>query len=218
MRPHVHLNCAMSLDGKIALATGEQLRISSEEDMARVHRLRNSCDAVLVGVGAVLSDDPKLTVKEKYVTAARQPLRVVLDSQLRTPDDAAVMSDVAPTLIATCRRSFTRGSVEAVRCGEGRVDLPALLTLLHERGVERLLVEGGETVIYSFLQAGLVDVLTVYVAPFVIGGIRTPTMAGGDGAVTVEQIIDLELEVVERLGDGVLLTLHPSVADDLQQE
>ncbi len=218
MRPHVHLNCAMSLDGKIALATGEQLRISSEEDMARVHRLRNSCDAVLVGVGAVLSDDPKLTVKEKYVAAPTQPLRVILDSQLRTPDDAAVMNDAAPTLIATCRRSCTHGGVEAVTCGNGRVDLSMLLSLLYERGVKRLLVEGGGTVIHSFLQAGLVDALTVYVAPMVIGGSGTPTMADGDGASLPEQIINLAFDDVERLGDGLLLTLHPSVANDLDQE
>lgn len=218
MKPHVHVNCAMSLDGKIALATGEQVRISSDADMARVHRLRSEYDAILVGVGTVLADDPKLTVKEKYVASPSQPLRVVLDSQLRTPDDAEVMSDAAPTLIATCRRSFRRGHMEAVTCGDGQVELPAVLSLLHKRGVERLMVEGGGTVIYSFLQGGLVDVLTVYMAPMVIGGSGTPTTADGDGASIPEQIINLEFDDVERLGGGLLLTLHPSVTDDLDEE
>lgn len=218
MRPSVHVNCAMSVDGKIALATGEQIRISSEEDMARVHRLRNRCDAILVGVGTVLADNPKLTVKKKYVDAPSQPLRVVLDTHLQTPQNAEVMSDAAPTLIATGEASFRRGSIEAIKCGDGQVELPVLLSLLHQRGVERLLVEGGETVIYSFLQAGLADVLTVYVAPLVIGGTGTPTLAGGEGASMPQQIIGLELVGVKRLGDGVLLTLHPSVADDLDQQ
>jgi len=218
MKPFVHVNCAMSVDGKIALATGKQVRISCEEDMARVHRLRNDSDAVLVGVGTVLSDDPKLTVKERYVDVARQPLRVVLDSELRTPSDAEVMSDAAPTLIVTGGPSFSRGNVAAVKCGDGRVSLPGLLSLLHERGVRRLLVEGGETVIYTFLRGGFVDVLTVYVAPMVIGGAGTPTMAGGTGAATAAGVIGLELAGVERLGEGVLLTLHPSVAGDLDEE
>ncbi len=218
MKPFVHVNCAMSVDGKIALATGEQIRISCEADMARVHRLRNDSDAVLVGVGTVLADDPKLTVKERYVPSVRQPLRVVLDSELRTPSDAEVMSNAAPTLIATGGPSFSRGNVAAVKCGDGRVSLPALLSLLHERGIRRLLVEGGETVIYQFLRKRLVDHLTVYVAPMVIGGTGTPTMAGGTGAATPAEVIGLELAGTKRLGEGVLLTLYPSVAGDLDDE
>jgi 2,5-diamino-6-(ribosylamino)-4(3H)-pyrimidinone 5'-phosphate reductase len=208
----------MSLDGKIALADGRQLRISSDEDIVRVHRLRNMCDAVLVGVGTVLMDDPKLTVKEDYVDVVRQPLRVILDTHLRTPLEAEVMSEAASTLIATGGPSFKRDNVEAVKCGDGRVELSRVLSLLDKRGVERVLVEGGETVIYSFLQAHLVDVLTVYVAPIVIGGTGTPTMAGGPGATAVGHIIGLSFDTVERLGDGVLLTLHPSVSNDLDEE
>ncbi|MFO8132512.1 MAG: 2,5-diamino-6-(ribosylamino)-4(3H)-pyrimidinone 5'-phosphate reductase [Thermoplasmatota archaeon] len=218
MRPFVHVNCAMSVDGKIALANRMQTRISGEADMARVHRLRDGCDAILVGVGTVLTDDPKLTVKKKYVETARQPLRVVLDTRLRTPSDAAVMSDAAPTLIATGGPSFTRGTSEAVACGNGRVALPAVLSLLHERGVERLLVEGGGTVIYAFLKERLVDVMTVYVAPMVIGGAGTPTVADGDGASTPGDVVGLAFADAERLGDGLLLTLHPSVAEDLHEE
>jgi len=218
MRPFVHVNCAMSVDGKIALANRMQTRISGEADMARVHRLRDSCDAILVGVGTVLTDDPKLTVKKRYVDAPSQPLRVVLDTRLRTPSDAAVMSDAAATLIATGGPSFSRGTTEAVPCGDGQVELSRVLSLLHERGVERLLVEGGETVIYAFLKERLVDVMTVYVAPMVIGGTGTPTVAGGDGASTPGDVVGLAFADVERLGDGLLLTLHPSVADDLDEK
>ena len=91
-RPRIILNCAMSADGKIALPNKQQLRISSEEDMKRVFELRNSCDAILVGSGAVLSDNPKLTVKEKYVKHPRNPIRVVLDTHMKTPVDALVVN------------------------------------------------------------------------------------------------------------------------------
>ena len=214
----MHVNCAMSLDGKIALADGQQMRISSEEDMARVYRLRNESDAVLVGIGTVLMDNPKLTINEKYVMNPRQPLRVILDTHLRTPSEAEVMSDAAPTLIATGGPSFKRGGVEAVKCGDGQVELSRVLSLLAERGVEWLLVEGGGTIIYSFLHTHFVDVMTVYVAPMVIGGMSTPTMAGGPGATALDEIIGLSFYSVERLGEGVLLKLHPSVADNLNEE
>ena len=103
-RPTIIINCAMSIDGKIALPTGNQMRISSDDDMKRVHQLRNTCDGVLVGVGAVLSDDPKLTVKEKYVEKVKQPTRIVLDTFCKTPVDALVVNDKAPTIIC-CQRN-----------------------------------------------------------------------------------------------------------------
>ena len=105
--PYTIINCAMSADGKIALPSRKQTRISNEEDMARVHRLRNECDAVLVGVGTILSDDPKLTVKERHVDEVRNPLRVVLDSKGRTPTDSEVLSNDSPTLILTSRSSVS---------------------------------------------------------------------------------------------------------------
>ena len=94
-RPHVTINCAMSADGKIALPNRKQLRISCDEDIKRMYNLRNEVDAVLVGIETILSDDPKLTVKEKYVKNLKQPLRVVLDSTCKTPKDALVLNDSA---------------------------------------------------------------------------------------------------------------------------
>jgi len=122
MKPYVIVNCAMSIDGKIALANRKQMRISNEEDMKRVYMLRNECDAVLVGIGTVLNDDPKLTVKEKYVKNPSQPLRIVLDSNFRTPKNAEVMSKDAPTLIVTTCREFKEGNIEVIKCGKGKVD------------------------------------------------------------------------------------------------
>ena len=91
----------MSADGKIALPTRKQIRISSEEDIIRMYNLRNECDAVLVGVGTILSDDPKLTVKEKYVKSLNLPIRVILDTNCRTPENALAVNEKAKTMIFT---------------------------------------------------------------------------------------------------------------------
>lgn len=205
VRPRVVINAAISVDGKIALADGRGARISNEEDLRRVHRLRAGCDAILVGVGTVLTDDPKLTVKAEHAKG-RNPLRVVLDSDGKTPETAFVLDGSAPTLIATaadCERTFPKA--EVFRAGADEVDLKALLDHLAGRGVKTLLVEGGATVIWSFLHQGLADELKVFVASMVLGGHAAPTLAGGEGARSLEQAVRVRLERVERLGDGVLL-------------
>ena len=111
MRPYIIINCAMSLDGKIALPNKKQARISSEEDMARVHKLRASVDAILVGIGTVLADNPKLTVKKEYVKKARNPVRIVLDSHFRTPENEEVMKPNARTIIVTTSKEYKKGGI-----------------------------------------------------------------------------------------------------------
>lgn len=205
MRPRVVINAAMSLDGKIALADGRGVRISNEDDVRRVQGLRSQVDAILVGVGTVLKDDPKLTVKPEYAKG-RKPLRVVLDSDGKTPAKANVLDGSAPTLVATaegCERTFPKADV--FRAGKDEVDLRALLDHLAARGVKSLLVEGGSTVIWSFLRHGFVDEVKVFVASAVLGGQSAPTLAGGEGVRSLEEAACLRLDRVERLGDGVLL-------------
>lgn len=207
MAVKVVVNCAMSADGKIALKTRKQTKISNEEDRKRVHQLRNSCDAILVGVETVLADDPKLTVNEKYVKRPRHPLRVVLDSRGRTPSKAQVLNGAAPTLIVTseeCRKKFS--NAETARCGRGEVDLNKLMSILEERGVKKLLVEGGSNVIWSFLKSKIADVVNIFVGSMVIGGECSPTPAGGVGAETERSIICLRLVNARVLGSGVLLS------------
>ena len=204
-RPHVIVNFAMSLDGKIALPTRKQTGISDEEDVRRVHQLRATCDAVLVGVGTILADDPKLTVNPEHASG-RNPLRVVLDSEGRTPEGAEVLRREAPTLIVTtidCTKTFE--NAEVARLGKDSVDLPALLEHLSERGVRRLLVEGGVEVLWSFLHGRLADEVKVFVGSMVIGGRNSPTGAGGAGAQSLEEIVPLKLEHAKPLGGGVLL-------------
>ena len=210
MRPYIIINAAMSLDGKIAMPDGRQARISSEEDMARVHKLRNSVDAILVGVGTILADNPKLTVKKEYVKHGKKnPVRVILDAHFRTPENAEVMKPEAKTIIVTTEKEFKKGLLEVIKCGEGdKVDIRRLMGILYERGIKKLLVEGGSTAIWEFLKNGLFDELQIYIAPFIIGG-KAPTLAGGEGIKSMEEAIKLRLYAIEKYGDGLVLKFIP---------
>ncbi|MDW5561593.1 MAG: 2,5-diamino-6-(ribosylamino)-4(3H)-pyrimidinone 5'-phosphate reductase [Methanomassiliicoccus sp.] len=204
MRPTVTVNCAMTADGKIAGRSRKQLRISSPEDLQRVRELRAASDAILVGVGTVLADDPHLTVKG--LPKERNPLRVVLDPRGRTPDSARVLDDRARTVIVTsegCPRTWV--GAEALRVGGDRIDLRLLLTILHARGIRSLMVEGGGETIFSFFREGLVDRYMVFVGSMVVGGRTSPTPADGEG-LAEEGGVRLRLAGCERMGDGVLLT------------
>lgn len=202
----VIINCAMSADGKIALVTRHQTRISNDEDKRRVHRLRNSVDAILVGIETVISDDPKLTVNGKYVKNPRRPVRIVLDSFGRTPKKALVLDGASPTIVATnesSKRTFR--NAEVIRCGKRDVDLCCLMSALERMGIKKLLVEGGSTVIWSFLDSRIADEVNLFVGSFAIGGEKAPTVAGGKGAPDERHLVPLRLKTARALGNGVLL-------------
>ena len=204
MRPRVIINAAMSLDGKIAFSDGRPAKLSNPDDLARVHRLRAEADAILVGVGTVLNGAPTRTLKPACAKG-RSPLRVVLDSDGKTPDHAHVLDGAAETLVATtvdCTREFPHAQV--FRAGKDEGDLVPLLEHLSSLGVKTLLVEGGSTAIWSFLRLHLADELRVFVASTVLGGHAAPTLAGGPGVRSLEESFRLRLEKVERLGDGLL--------------
>lgn len=210
-RPHVIINCAMSADGKIASPTRKQMRISSDEDMKRTHRLRNKCDAVLVGIGTILADDPKLTVKKKYVKNPKQPLRVILDSKGRTPAHALALNNISKTLIITAKgkeKTYTGAHIEVVSCKidrNGLIDVKDALDLLYRKGVRTLLVEGGGTIIWNFLKNKVVDDLYIFIGSCIIGGKETPTVADGEGIKSEEDCIPLKIVKVKRAGLGVLI-------------
>lgn len=214
-RPSVIINCAMSADGKIASPTGRQMRISCDEDLQRMYRLRHECDAVLVGIGTIIADDPKLTVKDTYVTHPKQPVRVVLDTKGRTPSHALVLNDAAKTIIITAkglRRSYEGSHIEVVECttdSDGYIDVHCALELLYSRGIRLLLVEGGGTIIWKFLTNKVVDDLYIYIGSCIIGGTRTPTLAEGTGIGNGEHSIPLTIVEVTRLGPGVLIHYQP---------
>lgn len=202
MKPKVIVNMAMSADGKIALPDRREVKISGEEDFKRVHEMRDRVDAILVGIGTVLADDPKLTVKEKFVNEPNHPVKVVLDSQGRVPEDAHIFKD-SNYLIATTEDIDKDGFV---KCGDGdRVDLNILLDELEKRSIHELLVEGGGETVYSFFEADLVDELYLFVGSMIIGGRNSPTPADGEGAETIDDIVDMELLSHEELDDGILL-------------
>ena len=199
----------MSADGKIAGCDRTQVTISSEEDKTRAKNLRRKYDAILVGVGTVVADDPHLTLKDlDYDT---NPVRIVLDPHGRTPDDAQVLDERAPTIMVTledCEREWD--CEETIRAGTDEIDLPAVLEeLAEEMGIENILVEGGGRTIAYFFKEGLVDRYTVFVGGLIIGGSDAPTPCDGDGWVS-EGGVRMHLVSAEVLGNGALLTFEPT--------
>jgi diaminohydroxyphosphoribosylaminopyrimidine deaminase/5-amino-6-(5-phosphoribosylamino)uracil reductase len=211
-RPFVIWKFGASLDGRIAAVDGSSQWITSEESRTDAHRLRAECDAVMVGSGTQRIDNPHLAVR--HVEAARQPIRVVVDSNARTPANARVVDEAAPTLIAVAEdadATHLEGITTVVRLPrvpERGLDLRALLNALGQRGVERILLEGGPTLAGSFVDAGLVDRVIAYVAPALIGGGGLSAL-GGPGAASIEAVRRFELDEVIRVGPDVRLTAHP---------
>lgn len=207
MRPFIHVNCAMSADGKLAGDDRTQVRISSDEDKTRVKTMRKKYDAILVGVGTIIADNPHLTFKDgDYDT---NPIRIVLDPHGRTPEDALVLDERAPTVMVTLEDCNVEWDCEEIiRAGKDEIDLDAVLEELADFGIENVLVEGGGRTIASFFRAGLVDRYSVFVGGLVIGGSNAPTPCDGDGWVR-ESGIKMDLEDCEVLGNGALLTFKP---------
>lgn len=209
-RPFVTAKFAMSLDGKIATRTGDSRWITGDEARTHGHGLRHAHDAILVGVNTVLADDPELTTRLDGEDS-RQPLRVVVDSRLRTRQSAKV---VGPnTLIATTRAGRV-GAAEVVRlpaAADGRVSLPALFDELGRRGILSLLVEGGGEVHAACFAENLVDKVCAYVSPKLVGGREAPGPIGGQGIARLADAILLrDLDVV-RLGPDLLITGYVDV-------
>jgi 2,5-diamino-6-(ribosylamino)-4(3H)-pyrimidinone 5'-phosphate reductase len=213
-RPFVFINSAMSADGKISSFQRKQVRISGPEDIDRVILLRAGSDAVMVGVGTVLADDPGLRVKSSDHRKMRmdeglpeEPLRVVVDSLARTPPEAEVLGERCILAVSKAapeeRLDLLRDKCEIVVCGESRVDLALILSILHKKGVRRLMVEGGATLNWSLIKAGLVDEISVYIGTMIIGGEGAPTLVDGPGFSA--NYPTLCLISADRLDDGVLL-------------
>jgi diaminohydroxyphosphoribosylaminopyrimidine deaminase/5-amino-6-(5-phosphoribosylamino)uracil reductase len=190
-RPRVVWKVGATLDGRVAAVDGTSRWITGPEARAAVHRLRAGCDAVVVGVGTALADDPQLTVRDaEGRDAVRQPLRVVVDRTGRLPATARVLDGAAPTLVSTAAAPRE------------------LLAELFGRGVRRVLLEGGPTLAAAFLRDALVDEVLVHLAPKLLGA--GPSLVGDLGIGTIADVLSLEVVDVTLLGGDVQLRLRPT--------
>ena len=213
-RPHVTLKAATDLFGRTSTRTGESRWISGEEARAHGHHLRAVSQAIAVGSVTALEDDPRLTTRLPG-TERPSPARVLFDSRLAVPPDAALFADDGvPVLVYTTARSVDAPAAarpparaEVVVCGDGpRVDLAAALEDLRRREVVSLLVEGGATLAGAFVDTGAFDKVVRYFAPRVIGGDSAPGVLRGDGVARLHETPILEFVGVERAGPDLILT------------
>jgi diaminohydroxyphosphoribosylaminopyrimidine deaminase/5-amino-6-(5-phosphoribosylamino)uracil reductase len=214
-RPLVVLKSAMTLDGKVATRTGDSQWISGEASRARAHRWRAESDAVAVGIGTALMDDPQLTARVEGV--ARQPRRVVFDSEARLPLDSQLVRGVADVpVIVVCSRAASRTSVQSlenadvdviVATGENESARVAhALDELGHRDVQSLLLEGGPHLAGAFLEAGEIDEARMFVAPLLLGGTKAKTAVEGIGLETIAQAPRPMAVETERIENDVLIT------------
>ena len=210
--PFVTMKFACSLDGKIATSTGESQWISCEESRKFSHHLRDINDAILVGAGTVLADNPNLTTR---LVNGKNPVRVIVDSNAKIPLDSNVVIDKsARTIIATTSNApaekisaLKNFGVEIITTGNGeRVDLKILMRELAEREITSVLVEGGGKIHFSMLNAGLVDKVLAFIAPKIIGGENSLTAVEGSGFEKLSDAVELKNFTATQLGEDFLLT------------
>ena len=212
-RPYVHAKWAMTLDGKIATRTGDSKWISNPASRGLVHELRGRVDAIVVGIGTALADDPRLTARPP---GPRTAVRIVLDSRCRLPAESVLAKTAreAPTLIAATAEAPPEriAALQDLGCEvltppavHGHTDLRALLTELGRRRFTNLLVEGGGGALGAFLDAGAVDEVHVFIAPCLIGGAAARTPIAGTGVEKIAQALRLGELRVERVDGDVLL-------------
>ncbi|MBR2179017.1 MAG: bifunctional diaminohydroxyphosphoribosylaminopyrimidine deaminase/5-amino-6-(5-phosphoribosylamino)uracil reductase RibD [Selenomonadaceae bacterium] len=211
-KPFVTLKTAMSLDGKIATATGQSRWITSETSRQRVHELRDINDAIMVGIETVLKDNPLLTTR---ISAGKSPIRIVVDSNARTPLASNIVTNhQAKTIIAVTENApidrvnaLKQSGIEIVFAGDGeRVDLNVLMNKLAKHDITSILLEGGGTLNFGMLEAGLIDKVCAFIAPKIIGGRSALTPVEGTGFENLIDAINIEDISIEKIDDDILIT------------
>jgi 2,5-diamino-6-(ribosylamino)-4(3H)-pyrimidinone 5'-phosphate reductase len=219
MRPYVIVNVAMSADGKLSTRERRQVKISGPEDFNRVDRLKAGCDAVMIGIGTVIADDPSLTVKgdecrnvRKARGADEHPVRIVIDSSARIPLDASVLHKGTGKRVVAVSARAAQEKIAALKehatvivTGDEEVDLSRVMDELGTMGIRRVMVEGGGTLIAGLVARDLVDEIYQFIGSIIIGGRDAPTLADGPGSLLETEFSRLTLIEARRIGTGILL-------------
>ncbi|YAR63173.1 bifunctional diaminohydroxyphosphoribosylaminopyrimidine deaminase/5-amino-6-(5-phosphoribosylamino)uracil reductase RibD [Bacillus cytotoxicus] len=208
-RPFVTLKTAMSLDGKIATTTGESKWITGDATRDDVHHYRHTHDAILVGVNTIIADNPSLTTR--LPNGGKNPIRIILDTHLRTPLLSHVVTDrVAPTWIIVGKNvqkdqilQYESEHVSVFQMNRGRIEIQDLLSLLGEKQILSLFVEGGQSIHASFLEANGFNEIVTYISPKLIGGKDAPTWFGGTGFIQLQDALSLQFQEITQIGNDI---------------
>jgi 2,5-diamino-6-(ribosylamino)-4(3H)-pyrimidinone 5'-phosphate reductase len=209
-RPYVILSAAISLDGNIATKTGDS-KLSSKKDLVRVHKLRSSVDAILIGKRTMMIDNPSLTVR--YVKG-KNPIRIILDSNGSIKSNSKIIQTCRkiPTIIAVSEKTpekniarLQRYGLEVIKCGYKKIDLKNFLFILKKKNIKKLLVEGGGITNWSFFKDGLVDEIIVTLTPHILGGKDAISLVEGYGFSKISQACSLKLRNVHRVKNELVL-------------
>jgi diaminohydroxyphosphoribosylaminopyrimidine deaminase/5-amino-6-(5-phosphoribosylamino)uracil reductase len=212
----VTLKMAATLDGKVAARDGSSRWITGEAARADVHRLRAGADAIVIGAGTALADDPSLTVRHRSYAGLPVP-RVIVDAAGRVPATGRAFDNSAPTIVATTERSGSERRGEWVRAGaevlvldasDGGVALEDLFSTLGKRDVQAVLLEGGPTLAWSAVAGGLVHKLVLYLAPVLAGGSAAPGILGGAGFAPIGSAEHVRIDEIGRVGDDIRVEAH----------
>ena len=211
----VLINAAMTIDGKIATNRGDST-ISSKQDLRRLHRLRSSVDAIVIGISTVIVDNPRLTVR-LVKRCGTTPVRIIVDSTGRIPLDSKILKSASKinTIVAVTSKAsdkridkIKRAGAMVIVAGTRTVDLKELFYILKKMGFNKILVEGGGELNWSVLQLGIVNELMVTVAPRIIGGRTATTLVEGDGYTRITEGIKMELIKISRQNNGEVILYY----------
>ncbi|MCI0763265.1 bifunctional diaminohydroxyphosphoribosylaminopyrimidine deaminase/5-amino-6-(5-phosphoribosylamino)uracil reductase RibD [Bacillus sp. TL12] len=224
-QPFVTIKTAMSLDGKIATATGESKWITGEDARGDVHQYRHTHDAILVGVNTVIADDPSLTTR--LPNGGKHPIRIILDTHLRMPLSSRVITDgIAPTWIIVGKdvqkekiARYESQGTSVLQMQTSQIEIRELLLLLGEKQILSLFVEGGQSIHASFLETKCFNEIVTYISPKLIGGKDAPTMFGGTGFNKLQDALSLQIQEMKQIGDDIKIvaTVRNEVPACLQE-
>ena len=209
-RPYVILSAAMTLDGKIETKMSK-LKLSSKKDTVRVHKLRAKADAILIGKNTLEIDNPTLSVRH---TVGKNRTRIILDSHGTIKSSSKILQtcDKIQTIIVTTNlisaanlSRLRKFPIQIITCGNSSVSIPKLLKILHNKGIKKIIVEGGGTINWSFLKHGFVDELIITIAPYILGGSNSKTLVEGDGFKNLLSATKLKLKKIQKINNELVV-------------